>query len=309
VERSSSTALQSRPNSIHGSPDGLPLSSVAFRSFPDSVEWEPMTRYLSLPPVLDATAIPAMDRTLAAPRDGELLVLAGGVGVVTSPGLAGLRVALDDERRADERVTIQLPLDPIVRRRLVASGLLADLGLLIEPNPPALFGRSWSGVPMSRMIGTGDVVAFATRAWERSRPHGRRLARVAVQFAEELASNSLDHAEDPLGALGLVEVRRGQFEMVVADRGIGLRAALEQAGDSFTSDIDALAAALGVGPHDPPGLGLPELVRLATERAGLRFTARSGHGGVRVERQNDPMFEEFGDGIGGFIAVLRRVRE
>jgi hypothetical protein len=265
-----------------------------------------MSRHLSIRPVFDDAGLHALERTLASPVDGELVVLAGGATVLTPYALAGLRAMVDAERHRGEHITLELPRDRASMRRFVASGFLADLGISLEPVPRRLFGAAWPGVRMCRIGDVGDVESFAEAVWRACQPHGRRLAHDVLQVAEELASNALYHSADPLGAVGLLEVRRRRLELVVVDRGEGARTSLARSRALESTDIGALTVALGFGPGERPGAGLPELVRIAKSRLGLRLIVRSGHGEVRVERNDPTQFEEFGDGIGGFAGVLRR---
>lgn len=265
-----------------------------------------MSRRLSIPPEFDDAGLHALERTIALPVDGELIVLAGGATALTPYALAGLRAMVDSARQSGDHVTLELPRESNCRRRLVASGFLADLELSLIPEPRRLFGAGWSGIRLSRIRDVGDVEAFALAVWRACRPHGRRLAHDVLQVAEELASNVLLHSADPLGAVGLLEIRRRQLELVVIDRGRGVRAALGASGPVESTDIDALTFAAGLGPREPPGAGLPELVRIAKAREGLQLIVRSGHGEVRIEGNATTHLEEFGDGIGGFAGVLRR---
>jgi hypothetical protein len=265
-----------------------------------------MSRRLSIRPVFDDPGLHALERALASPVDGELVVLAGGATVLTPYALAGLRAIIDAERLRGEHITLELPRDGTSLRRFVASGFLADLGISLEPAPRRLFGAAWPGVRLHRMSDISDVEAFAEAVWRACQPHGRRLAHDVLQAAEELTSNVLYHSADPLGAVGLLEVDRRRLELVVVDRGEGVRAALARSMVMESTDIGALTVALGLGPGKSPGAGLPELVRIAKSRHGLRLIVRSGHGEVRVEGEVPTQFEEFGDGIGGFAGVLRR---
>lgn len=265
-----------------------------------------MSRYLSIRPVFDDAGLHGLERGLASPIDGELVILAGGATVLTPYALAGLRAMIDAERQRGEHVSLELPRDGSSMRRFVASGFLADLGIALEPVPRRLFGAAWPGVRLCRIGDVGDIEAFAEAVWRACRPHGRRLAHDVLQVAEELASNVLYHSADSLGAVGVLEVGRRQLELVVVDRGEGAKAALARSNVMQPTDIGALTVALGLGPGDSPGGGLPELVRIAKARRGLRLIVRSGHGEVRVEGEATTQFEEFGDGIGGFAGILRR---
>lgn len=267
-----------------------------------------MTRRLSIRPVFDDAGLHALERALASPGDGELVVLAGGATVVTPYALAGLRAMVDAERHRGEHVTLELPRDGVSMRRIVASGFLADLGISLEPVPRRLFGAIWPGVRLCRIGDVGDVETFAEAVWRACQPHGRRLAHDVLQVAEELASNVLYHSADPLGAVGLLEVDRRRLELVVIDRGEGVRAALARSRVIESTDIGALTVALGLSPGTSPGAGLPGLVRITKSRRGLRLIVRSGHGEVRVEGEIPTQFEEFGDGIGGFAGVFRRIK-
>lgn len=264
-----------------------------------------MSRRLSIPPMFNDAGLHALERTIASPVDGDLVILAGATTAFTPYAIAGLRAMIDAERHRGERVTLEPPRDARSLRKLVASGFLADLELSLVPEPRRVFGPEWPGVRLSRIRDVGDVEIFALAVWRACRPHGRRLTRDVLQVAEELASNVLYHSADPLGGIGLLEVRRRQLELVVVDRGKGIRAGLV-AGSDESTDIDALTSALGLGPGEPVGIGLPELVRITTTRLGLQLIVRSGHGEVRVAGRTPPQLEEFGNGIRGLAGVLRR---
>jgi hypothetical protein len=95
-----------------------------------------MSRYLSIRPVFDDAGLHGLERGLASPIDGELVVLAGGATVLTPYALAGLRAMIDAERQRGEHVSLELPRDGPSMRRFVASGIPpANLLFLEVPGP------------------------------------------------------------------------------------------------------------------------------------------------------------------------------
>lgn len=109
-------------------------------------------------------------------------------------------------------------------------------------------------------------------------------ARNAMWFAlNEIAQNVIDHAEARGGGVAIAEATRGgaEFEVAIADHGVGIRGSLARnpAYGDLTSDLVALHTAMKAGvtarPEKPGGLGL-FLSQLLLRHNGGGMVMRSG---------------------------------
>jgi hypothetical protein len=132
----------------------------------------------------------------------------------------------------------------------------------------------------------------------------------------EIAQNVVDHAGTLGGGIAVAELTQGgaEFEVAIADHGIGIRASLAQnpAHSEITSDLASLRAAMeaGVtarpvkpeGQQNPGGLGL-FLTHALLRDTGGGMTMRSGT--AELQTGADP-----GDSVGlepmrGTLVTLR----
>lgn len=123
------------------------------------------------------------------------------------------------------------------------------------------------------------------------------LIPVVGSVFAELASNAVQHSESPVGALGFIQFRRTQkgnrFICVVADGGIGIRAALERnpnLRDRVPYDWSAIELAVqervsGTG-EATRGIGLYYIAQ-DMQLAGRQMIIHSGQGWLSVSALND----------------------
>jgi anti-sigma regulatory factor (Ser/Thr protein kinase) len=262
-----------------------------------------MSRILSLPPQITDLTIHTVGHALG-PADGELVIMGGQATAMTPYAMTVLRAVIDAAIEDGDRVTFQPPTDTTIAGRLAASGFMADLWIDVVSGPDAMYGGAWPGIRMRRIRDPGDLDPFAQDVWAAARTLGPELAGTVAKVAEECADNVLRHSDDDLGALALLELTPNAAELVIADRGIGVRAALDRLGRSHSSDLDALQAAVGLrGPS--PTVGLPHLMKVVARRDDLRLTIRSGFGEVHAHAGSTGIDEQ-GGLVHGTTVVLRR---
>jgi len=261
-----------------------------------------MTRILSLPPHITDATIHRAEHALGL-ADGELVVMCGQATSITGYSMTVLRTVIDSAIDDGDRVTFQPPNDTSVARRFGTSGFIADLLIDVVDGQDALFGGSWPGVRMRRLSDPGDLDSFAQAVWTATRTLGSGMAATIAKVAEECADNALRHADDDLGVVALLELTPTVTELVIVDRGIGIRAALERAGRAHASDLDALQAAVGlIGGSST--VGLPHLMKVVAKHDDLRLTVRSGFGEVHAQAGSTGI-DEHGSQVRGTTVVLR----
>lgn len=134
----------------------------------------------------------------------------------------------------------------------------------------------------------------------------------AIWFAlNEIATNVTQHARSPSGAVGIAQAatRRRQFEVAIADRGVGIRATLAQNPRyaNVAGDLDALKVSLEAGTtgrsdDSRRGLGL-FMTRELLRANGGSLLLRSGTAQLEVGTGND---ERLGlADVRGTIVALR----
>jgi hypothetical protein len=262
-----------------------------------------MSRILSLPPQMTDLTIHVAEHALG-PTDGELVIMCGQATSMTGYAMTVLRTVMDAAIDDGERVTFQPPNDTSIAGRLAASGFIADLWIDVVAWPDALYGGVWPGVRMRRLRDPGDLDPFAQDIWTATRTLGSGPAAAIAKVAEECADNVLRHSDDDLGAVALLELTPDAAELVIADRGIGVRAALERDGRSHPSDLNALQAAVGLRGRSS-NVGLPHLMKVVARHDDLRLTIRSGFGEVHVNAGSTGIDEQSGL-VHGTTVVLRR---
>lgn len=263
-----------------------------------------MSRVLSLPPQITDLTVHAVEHALG-PADGELLIMGGQATAMSPYAMTVLRTVIDAAIDEGDRVTFQPPNDTTIAGRLGASGFLADLWIDVVPGQDALYGGVWPGIRMRRLRDQGDLDPFAQAVWAAARTLGPGLAGAVAKVAEECAGNALQHSDDDLGAVALLELTPDAAELVIADRGIGVRAALGRDGRSHSTDLDALQAAAGLLNRSAPTVGLPHLRKVVGRHDDLRLTIRSGFGEIHV-RSGSTGIDEQGGLVHGTTVVLRR---
>lgn len=149
-------------------------------------------------------------------------------------------------------------------------------------------------LPLSRFSTEFEAENLANTALERliSRGLGANLAPVVSENFAELAFNVVQHSESPIGGIGLVQFfdfREGpRFTIVVADGGMGIRAALwknEALRDRIHYDWTAIELAArervsGTG-DATRGIGLFGVAEDA-RRGGRRLIVHSGIGVLEI---------------------------
>jgi hypothetical protein len=262
-----------------------------------------MSRILSLPPQITDLTVHVAEHALG-PADGEMVILCGQATTMTGYAMTVLRTVIDAAIDDGDRVTFQSPNDTSIAGRLSASGFMADLWIDVVAGPDALYGGVWPGIRMRRLRAPGDLEPFAQDVWTATRSLGSGLAATIAKVAEECADNVLRHSDDDFGAIAFLELTPDAAELVIADRGIGVRAALDRDGRSHPSDLDALQAAVGLrGPS--PTVGLPHLMKVVARHDDLRLTIRSGFGEVHANAGSTGIDEQGGK-VHGTTVVLRR---
>ncbi len=113
--------------------------------------------------------------------------------------------------------------------------------------------------------------------------------RTAVLLAiKEIAQNVVEHAESPVGGFAIAQRSRSrrEFEVAVADAGIGIAASLRRNPDyeAVESDSEALKAALMPGVTSNPGsdnrgVGLASIRDMLRDNGGT-LLVRSGRGSI-----------------------------
>jgi anti-sigma regulatory factor (Ser/Thr protein kinase) len=113
--------------------------------------------------------------------------------------------------------------------------------------------------------------------------------RTAVLLAvEEIARNVVDHAESPIGGFAIAQrsTSRREFEVAVADGGVGIAASLRRnpSHREVATDSDAIERALMPGVTSNPGsdnqgVGLATIRDMLRENGGT-LLVRSGRGAV-----------------------------
>ena len=262
-----------------------------------------MTRVLSLPPQITDLTIHAAEHELG-PADGELVIMCRQATTMTGYAMTVLRTVMDGAIDVGERVTFEPPNDTSIASRLAASGFMADLRIDVVTGTDALFGGMWPGIRMRRLRDPGDLDPFAQDVWAATRTLGPGLAATVAKVAEECADNVLRHADDELGAVAFLELRSDAAELVIADRGIGVRAALERGGRSHPSDLNALQAAVGLRGRSS-NVGLSHLMKAVARHDDLHLTIRSGFGEVHAHAGSTGIDEQ-GGLVHGTTVVLRR---
>ncbi len=123
------------------------------------------------------------------------------------------------------------------------------------------------------------------------------LTPVVGSVFAELANNAVQHSESPIGGFGFIQFRRTQkgnrFVCVVADGGIGIRAALERnpnLRDQVPYDWSAIELAVqerisGTG-DATRGIGLSYIAE-DMQHAGRQMIIHSGQGWMSVSALND----------------------
>jgi hypothetical protein len=214
-----------------------------------------------------------------------------GLAFITPAAFTAL-VALLHDRRANGLLAAGShwvpPRSPLVERylsrmnfhRLFTSGLAEDF----IRRPPSGFR------PCREIITEKDV---EERAGELADAAAAALSlsnnnRVAVMLAvTELAQNVLDHAGPGVIGFAMAQSgkRRREFELAIADTGIGIHASLarNQEFANLSTDLSAIAKALESGVTSRPQANEGE--GLSTVRTGIRanggnFVIRSGTGAV-----------------------------
>jgi anti-sigma regulatory factor (Ser/Thr protein kinase) len=133
-----------------------------------------------------------------------------------------------------------------------------------------------------------EVVESLTKAMTEAASIDDRARTVVFCAIREIAQNVLDHAESPFGAVAVAQRarRRNEFEVAVADAGIGILASLTRNAryTDVTSEADAITLALGKGVTSNPGtdnsgLGLARVRHFLRENEGT-LLIRSGCGAV-----------------------------
>ena len=262
-----------------------------------------MTRILSLPPQITDLTVHAAEHALGRP-DGELVIMCGQATTMTGYAMTVLRTVVDAAIDDGEHVTFQPPNDTAIAGRLAASGFMADPWIDVVAAPDALYGGAWLGIRMRRLRDPGDLDPFAHDVWSATRTLGSGLAATIAKVAEECADNVLRHSGDDLGAIALLELTPDAAELVIADRGIGVRAALQRDGRSHPTDLNALQTAVGLrGPAS--NVGLPHLMKVVARHDDLRLTIRSGFGEVHANAGSTGIDEQ-GGLVHGTTVVLRR---
>lgn len=140
-----------------------------------------------------------------------------------------------------------------------------------------------------------------------------KAAPLLVAAMGELIGNVIDHSQADESGLAIFLARAGRFELVVADRGVGVLRSLRQCPDYRTlGDEGAALAAMvetGVSRHGPGqghGNGFrPIFERLANMTGQLRF--RSGDYALSLDGQfGDRIGREISQkpGLSGFFAAV-----
>ncbi|MEX2246747.1 MAG: hypothetical protein WEC75_08665 [Dehalococcoidia bacterium] len=163
-----------------------------------------------------------------------------------------------------------------------------DRGIRDQVNPQSI-------LPLTRFFSADDVENLAETALDTLSQAGLGSANIHPIVSEafaELALNAVQHAESPIGGLGLIQFyqfeRGKRFICAVADGGIGIRRALERnpaLRDSVPYDWDAIKLALrervtGTGERTR-GIGLYGIAQ-DMRQTGRQLIIHSGQGTVSV---------------------------
>lgn len=168
------------------------------------------------------------------------------------------------------------------------------LDLLVDAPPGESFAhrQDRGSRPCQRFTAADDVAVLAHILTEAMAEvcHTDAPARHAMWYAlNEIAQNVLDHAGGATGGVATAEATRGgtELEVVIADRGVGVREslALNPTYRDLTSDLIALKTATEDGVTgrrgEPGGFGL-YLTRLLLQFNGGGMVMRSGTAQLEV---------------------------
>lgn len=167
-----------------------------------------------------------------------------------------------------------------------------------KSSPTGIPMRGWEAatVEMARLPTTPEGfrgspwVAFCKRVDNAARQSGfgDPLAAGLAGAFREMASNALEHSQAVSTAIAGYHVMPGEFEFVVADGGIGIRASLNSASQfcDLADDREAMRLALteGVSCHGPGtgrGFGYRQLLHSIASMAGL-VRVRSGAACIEI---------------------------
>ena len=181
-------------------------------------------------------------------------------------------------------------------------------------------GRGIWVCPRSRLCGvlqtwvlkaenSGIWTSFALAAQKAASAVGfpRRVGASLAAAMDELHSNVFEHSQSPHSGLAAFQGRRGRFEFVVADRGIGVLASLRSGADyaKLGDHGEALHLALSegisrFGSKSERGYGFrPLFVGLANLNGNLRF--RSGDHALSIDGRSPTL-------VGARVAQKARIR-
>lgn len=191
-----------------------------------------------------------------------------------------------------------VPEDPGVAAYLKSAGLfsiLQEAGVNIDDRVIGQTATSQTVLPMSRIVRVRDADYLVDEAFERLNDMGFPGPQMAPTVSEtfgEFASNAAQHAESPIGGIGMIQYYRfkeGQrFAIAVGDGGIGIRSALNNnpdLRDKMKDDRSAIGLAVQEmvsGTRDPHrGLGLFTATEDA-RRGGRQLIIHSGTGALSI---------------------------
>jgi anti-sigma regulatory factor (Ser/Thr protein kinase) len=173
-------------------------------------------------------------------------------------------------------------LDRIDFNRLLTG---ADISSEHNRRPPAGFRPVQGFTCEADLDELAESLAMA--ATEAMAVTGRDRLAVSIAIAE-IAKNVLDHAESGVGGFAIAQRSRSrkEFEIAVADAGIGISGSLRKnlAYADVATDSDAITKALALGVTASPGdnnrgIGLSAIRELLQENGGT-LLIRSGSGAV-----------------------------
>jgi anti-sigma regulatory factor (Ser/Thr protein kinase) len=155
-------------------------------------------------------------------------------------------------------------------------------------------------LPLSRFSTEADVTSLVEQSTDRLAASSLGAANIIPVVGDvfaELANNAVQHAESAIGAFGFIQFRQTQkgrrFVCVVADGGIGIRAALERNPNlsalvpyDWTAIERALEERVSGTGDATRGIGLYSIAE-EMQSAGRQMIIHSGQGMMSVSALND----------------------
>lgn len=239
----------------------------------------------------------------------------GGLAFIGASGLAWLIAVV---RRAEDFGLISggsvvLPRSPLTRHYLMRMDFLTTLDLATIDDEPFDRHRAVGFRPCRRYRdeeSCHSVVRELTEALTES-IETDDVARFGIRIClDELAENVIFHADTNLGGFVIAQRlrRRPEFEIAIADLGIGIRRSLQKNPDfaDIRDDVTAIARALQPRVSSTPerngGFGLA-VSKLLLAANGGTLVVRSGNGRVQTGAEEHEQHEPVA--LPGTLVALR----